>query len=100
MVKPAMLAGHRPSSVKSEVSYSGYNPGIVYALELATVLTLRDKETIEAVGERVASSLQGIIRDARNFHPLVVSRVVAYVINVLRLSYVSHQLLSLWRVPN
>ncbi|KAL1976055.1 hypothetical protein VTN31DRAFT_4447 [Thermomyces dupontii] len=95
MVKPAMLAGHRPSSVKSEVSYSGYNPGIVYALELATVLTLRDKETIEAVGERVASSLQGIIRDARNFHPLVVSRVVAYVINVLRLSYDQ----SFMRVP-
>jgi brefeldin A-resistance guanine nucleotide exchange factor 1 len=66
-----------------------YNPNMVYILELATILALRDGETMQAVGENVASSLQSIVRDSSNFHPLVTSRVVSYLLNLLRLSYVS-----------
>ncbi|KAL1967900.1 hypothetical protein VTN77DRAFT_2317 [Rasamsonia byssochlamydoides] len=77
----------RPPSSKGDPTSPTYNPGMVYILELATLLTLRDKETIEAVGENLASSLQGILRDARNLHPLVISRAVYYIMNLLRLSY-------------
>ncbi|KAL1984281.1 hypothetical protein VTN96DRAFT_9333 [Rasamsonia emersonii] len=80
-------AAPRPPSSKGDLTSPTYNPGMVYTLELATLLTLRDKETVEAVGENLASSLQGLIRDARNLHPLVVSRVVYYIMNLLRLSY-------------
>lgn len=82
-------AGPRPSSTKSDLTSPGYNPGMLYTLELATVLAIRDAETIEAVGENLAGSLQGIVRDARNVHPLIVSRVLYYLLNLLRLSYVS-----------
>ncbi|KAE8556067.1 hypothetical protein EYB25_000767 [Talaromyces marneffei] len=80
-------AGPRPSSTKSDLTSPGYNPGMLYTLELATVLAIRDAETIEAVGENLAGSLQGIVRDARNVHPLIVSRVLYYLLNLLRLSY-------------
>ncbi|OKL56153.1 hypothetical protein UA08_08477 [Talaromyces atroroseus] len=67
--------GPRPPSAKGDLTSPGYNPAI------------RDSETIECVGENLASSLQGIIRDARNVHPLIVSRVLYYLLNLLRLSY-------------
>jgi len=64
-----------------------YNPNILWTLELATILTLRDHETIEASGETLTASLQNVVRDAPNLHPLVVSRVVYYLLNLLRGSY-------------
>lgn len=82
--------GPRPSSSKGSLTSPGYNPGMIYTLELATVLTLRDEKSVEVVGENLAGSLQGIIRDARNIHPLVISRVVSYLMDLLRLSYVSN----------
>jgi brefeldin A-resistance guanine nucleotide exchange factor 1 len=62
---------------------------MLYTLELATVLALRDRKTIETIGENLAGSLQAIIRDARNIHPIITSRVIHYLLNLLRLSYVS-----------
>ncbi|KAH8705103.1 putative guanine nucleotide exchange factor [Talaromyces proteolyticus] len=89
MVKPERPSsgGPRPASAKGDLTSPGYNPGMLYTLELATVLTLREQKTIETIGESLASSLQGIIRDARNVHPLIVSRVIQYLLNLLRLSY-------------
>lgn len=79
----------RVPSGKLDHSGPSYKPGVVYTLELATILTLRDEGTIEALGEDLAASLQSILRDASSVHPLVTSRVVYYVMNLLRLSYVS-----------
>lgn len=84
-----LSGGPRPPSAKGDLTSPGYNPGMLYTLELATVLALRDPKTIEFVGENLAGSLQGIVRDARNVHPLIVSRVLYYLLNLLRLSYVS-----------
>lgn len=78
----------RPSTAKNYLSTPGYNPGMVYTLELATLLTLKDKETVERLGDDLAGCLQGILRDARNLHPLIISRVLHYIMNLLRLSYV------------
>jgi brefeldin A-resistance guanine nucleotide exchange factor 1 len=91
MVKPERPSPGtpRPPSAKGDPSSPTYKPGMVYTLELATLLTLRDKDTVETVGENLSSSLQGMIRDARNLHPLAISRAVYYVMNLLRLSYVS-----------
>lgn len=90
VVKPERPAQgtSRPSSAKIDPSSPGYNPGMAYLLELATLLTLRDKESVQRLGDILAGRLQGILRDARNLHPLIVSRVVNYIMNLLRLSYV------------
>jgi brefeldin A-resistance guanine nucleotide exchange factor 1 len=61
---------------------------MIFLLELATVLTLRDDKTLESLGESLATTLQTLIRDAKNLHPLTVSRIVSYLLNLLRLSHV------------
>ncbi len=65
-----------------------YEPAVVYVLELATVLALRDEETVAAVGPAVAKSLQSIIRDAVNTHPTALSRVIYYLLRLLKSSNV------------
>ncbi|CAG8270358.1 unnamed protein product [Penicillium olsonii] len=67
-----------------------YDPSMIFVLELATVLTLRDDKTLEVLGENLATTLQTLLRDAKNLHPLSVSRVVSYLLNLLRLSHEQH----------
>jgi len=76
--------GHRMPKAGPE-----YDPGTVFLLEYATLLTLRDEETIAAAGEGLTGILQSYVRDASNLHPLAVSRVVNYLLELLRHSYVS-----------
>ncbi|KAI9713587.1 MAG: GDP/GTP exchange factor for ARF [Bogoriella megaspora] len=78
---PVRANGTRPQSKKPV-----YDPCLVYILELATVLALRDEETVEHLGQQVASSLQTVIRDASNVHPVVLSRAVYYLLLLLKAS--------------
>ncbi|KAJ5677977.1 uncharacterized protein N7477_003610 [Penicillium maclennaniae] len=64
-----------------------YDPSMVFDLELATVLTLRDEKTLSALGERLATTLQTMVRDAKNLHPLGLSRIVSYLLSLLRRSH-------------
>ncbi|KAK2792707.1 GDP/GTP exchange factor for ARF [Onygenales sp. PD_12] len=77
----------RPSSSKANPNRPTYNPGTVYVLELATILTLRDQDTIRELGESLTSSLQNIVRDFKSFHPLVVSRAISYLLKLLSHGY-------------
>ena len=63
-----------------------YDPAVVYVLELATILALRDEETIIALGAEVAAALQGVIRGAERLHPVALSRTVFYLLALLRAS--------------
>lgn len=66
-----------------------YNPAMVYLLELCTVLTLRDKETVAALGADVAEALQNVLRHATSYHFIMISRTLFYLLNLLHASYVS-----------
>lgn len=79
----------RTSSHRSTSQGLLYDPSMVYLLELATIIALRDNETITAVGEVVADALQNVVRDAANIHPLVVSRAVFYLLHLLNASQVT-----------
>lgn len=96
VVKPERPVSNSGRQMRSRVdpNMPAYNPGMVYVLELATILTLRDDETIGELGENLTASLQNIVRDAKNLHPLVVSRAVYYFLNLLRRSYVSLSYIS------
>ncbi|KAJ5279431.1 hypothetical protein N7478_004803 [Penicillium angulare] len=85
----------RPSSARTDPNQPKYDPSMIFNLELATVLTLRDEKTLETLGESLATTLQNLVRDAKNLHPLTVSRIVSYLLNLLRLSHDQHFL----RVP-
>lgn len=94
------LLGHIPEdsspqilAVKSDLPAASlkatmtlYDPSLVYILELATILTMRDAETIEALGKDVAGALQTIIRNAANYHYVVISRSAYYLLSLLRIS--------------
>lgn len=88
VVKPERPTPVRPNGQKARDG-PVYNPSMVYVLELATRLALKNEATMTAVGENIASTLQNVIRDASNLHPLVVSRVSYYLLNLLRAGFVS-----------
>lgn len=67
-----------------------YDPAVVYVLELATCLVLRDKDTIRELGKELAEALQSIIRGAAFAHHIVVSRTIYYLLSLLRESHVSN----------
>lgn len=78
----------RVANSRADPNQPKYDPSMIFVLELATVLTLRDEKTLEVLGENLATTLQTLVRDAKNLHPLTVSRVVSYLLNLLRLSHV------------
>lgn len=65
------------------------DPANIFVLELSTVLSLRDRETLENLGGEVSEALQNIMRDASSYHPTTVSRAVFYLLKLLNVSYVS-----------
>jgi brefeldin A-resistance guanine nucleotide exchange factor 1 len=74
---------------KSAATGPAYDPAMVYLLELCTVLALRDKETIMALGADVAESLQNVMRNAASYHSIMISRSMFYLLHLLHAGYVS-----------
>ncbi|PWW79256.1 Sec7-domain-containing protein [Tuber magnatum] len=64
-----------------------YDPAVVYVLELATCLVLRDEETVAEHGKMLAETLTNIIRNAGLTHQIVVSRVIYYLFSLLQASH-------------
>ncbi|KAK3638474.1 GDP/GTP exchange factor for ARF [Elasticomyces elasticus] len=83
---PVRANGTGKSALTAADSSPLYDPAVVYVLELATILALRDEETITALGADVADALQTVIRDADRLHPVALSRTVFYLLALLRAS--------------
>ncbi|KAH8602112.1 hypothetical protein B0O99DRAFT_605636 [Bisporella sp. PMI_857] len=64
-----------------------YDPSLVYILELCTVLALRDNQTINVLGADVAEALQNVMRNAPNYHHIMVARTMYYILHLLHASY-------------
>ncbi|KAJ5893530.1 hypothetical protein N7495_005221 [Penicillium taxi] len=80
----------RSTSGRVDPNKPKYDPSMIFILELATVLTLRDEKTLETLGETLATTLQTLVRDAKSLHPLTLSRIVSYLFNLLRVSHDLH----------
>jgi hypothetical protein len=74
---------------KHRQSTATYDPALVYVLEFATLLALRDASTIELFGKRVVDALQTVLRDVPRHHPIVIERATFYLLSLLHASYVS-----------
>lgn len=61
----------------------------MYILELSTVQALRNDRTVHLLGKRVVNTLQAILRDISNHHPIIVARSTFYLFRLLQASYVS-----------
>lgn len=79
----------RTSGTRRKANAPVYDPTMVFVLELATILTLKDEETVRELGKDVASALESVIRNASNVHYVAISRVVYYLLTLLRSSDVS-----------
>ncbi|GAB7355078.1 hypothetical protein MBLNU459_g5665t1 [Dothideomycetes sp. NU459] len=89
VVKPQLPAPTplRPNGQKApQPARPIYDPAFVCLLELATVLAMRDEQTMLALGKDVAESLQSAIRDSDRLHPVAVSRASYYLLNLLKAS--------------
>lgn len=64
-----------------------YDPAVVYVLEFATSLVLRDESTVAVHGKVLAETLTGIIRNSSRAHSIVVSRAVYYLFSLLQTSH-------------
>ncbi|KAF2273587.1 Sec7-domain-containing protein [Westerdykella ornata] len=86
-VKPDLPpATARINSSKSKLNRPTYDPSLVFVLELATVLALRDEETVRELAKEVVDALGAVIRDAQNVHPVVIARSVYYLLSLLKAS--------------
>lgn len=87
-VKPEMPSPQpgRGAAAKANPDTPVYDPALVYVLELATILALRDEETIATLGADAAEALQVAIRDTERIHPVALSRAVFYLLSLLRAS--------------
>ncbi|KFX95600.1 hypothetical protein V495_03705 [Pseudogymnoascus sp. VKM F-4514 (FW-929)] len=64
-----------------------YDPAFVYILELCTVLSLKDENSVLQSGAQVSEALQNVIRDSANYHPTLIARAVFYLLSILHASY-------------
>ena len=79
----------RPNGQRSRINTPVYDPAVVFVLELATLLCLRDEETVHELGTDVADALRRVVRNSANVHYIIVSRVVYYLLRLLQASQVS-----------
>jgi brefeldin A-resistance guanine nucleotide exchange factor 1 len=91
VVKPELpsATSPRPNGNKVKLNRPMYDPSLVFVLELATMLALRDEETVEELAKDVADALASVIRDASKLHPVVIARSVYYLLSLLKASNVS-----------
>jgi brefeldin A-resistance guanine nucleotide exchange factor 1 len=96
VVKPELPNQPSPRANGSRVKHNRpvYDASLVFVLELATVLALRDEETVEELAKDVTDSLSSVIRDASKLHPVLIARSVYYLLSLLKASNVSSLILS------
>lgn len=76
----------RPNGQKVQPTQPTYDPAFVCLLELATILSMRDRDTTAALGKEVAEALESAIRDSQRLHPVAVSRATYYLLSLLKVS--------------
>jgi brefeldin A-resistance guanine nucleotide exchange factor 1 len=94
--KPDMPSVQSPRTANHSASKTRptYEPSLVFVLELATVLALRDEETVRELAKDVTDALSRVISDARKLHPVVIGRSIYYLLSLLRASNVSGPFLT------
>ncbi|OLN97319.1 hypothetical protein CCHL11_01118 [Colletotrichum chlorophyti] len=93
VVKSENVQASPMNGSKATQSSAVYDPAMAYILEFSTVLALRDQETVQLIGKQVIEALLSVLRDAGNYHYIVVSRATFYLLKLLQVSYV-HNLIN------
>ncbi|KAF2645418.1 Sec7-domain-containing protein [Massarina eburnea CBS 473.64] len=87
VVKPEMPPPNpRTNGNRAKPNRPTYDPSLVFVLELATMLAVRDEETVKELAKDVADALSTVIRNASKLHPVVIARAVYYLLVLLKAS--------------
>ncbi|KAF8463526.1 hypothetical protein BDZ91DRAFT_698450 [Kalaharituber pfeilii] len=90
---PLIIHKPDPATIPSSVNTTfldknpKYDPAVVYVLELATCLALRDPDATATLGKQVADLLQSVLRGAAYAHHIIVSRSIYYLLSLLERSH-------------
>lgn len=87
-VKQDSLPASPSSRPSTPAGFTKYDPSVTYILEFCTMLATRDEETIASMGKLVFDTLQGILRDSKQYHAITISRATFYALKILKSSYV------------
>jgi golgi-specific brefeldin A-resistance guanine nucleotide exchange factor 1 len=66
------------------VSAVPYDPSTVFLLEIATSLTIRDKQSMENLSSELVTYCMEILRQRTHLHPIVVERALTYLLALKR----------------
>ncbi|KAJ4389732.1 GDP/GTP exchange factor for ARF [Gnomoniopsis smithogilvyi] len=86
-VKADNMPPSSPALAQKPTAAVAYDPGLVYILELSTVLALRDDHAVRLLGKRVIDAHQAILRDLSQHHPIIIARTTFYLFRLLQASY-------------
>ena len=65
-----------------------YDPTVAFLLETSTILAIRDDEAVGSIGKQAFDTMQSILRESSQWHPITVSRATFYALKILKASYV------------
>ena len=70
------------SSMGSTDEKGGYDPSMLFVLEIATSLAIRDQQTMQDHGSKVAGYCTEILRQRRHLHPILVERSLIHLMAI------------------
>jgi hypothetical protein len=68
------MNGHEPQGGKE------YDPSMLFVLELATSIAIRDEQSMKELSAEVANYCTEILRQRKQFHPILVERTATYLL--------------------
>jgi|SRR5579859_2579565 len=70
------------SGMNGQESQGGhdYDPSMLFLLELATSLAIRDEQSMKDLSANVANYCSEILRQRKQFHPIFVERTATYLL--------------------
>jgi golgi-specific brefeldin A-resistance guanine nucleotide exchange factor 1 len=69
-------------SLASSAEDKGYDPTMLFLLEIATSLAVRDEQTVRDHGAKVAGYCTEILRQRKHLHPILVERSLIYLMAI------------------
>jgi golgi-specific brefeldin A-resistance guanine nucleotide exchange factor 1 len=79
-----------------ESQEKGYDPSMLFLLEMATSLAIRDDESMKNLSAEVAGYCTEILRQRKHLHPILVERTLTYLMTLKKRGHETvHPLLNL-----
>jgi golgi-specific brefeldin A-resistance guanine nucleotide exchange factor 1 len=80
---PKVKAKDGPAAITAQESQDkAYDPSMLFLLELATSLAIRDEQSMRSFSGEVAGYCTEILRQRKHLHPILVERTLTYLMTL------------------